>query len=174
MLRFEHIRQLIGPQIPERIDPCDDLFLDRYCFFLQLIIRGDIPEDALPLFSDHESWVIPKGESDFRPLGGVGVHRKLASTIALQDETTQSFNTKFFDNLQFGMDRLGTEKIIHSFRILLETHPEKDVFAMDADNAFNRLGRQAALYEVMLHQYGYFPVVVQSRVMSCLTSENIR
>ena len=161
MFRFEHLRQLIGPQIPERIDPSDDLFLDRYTFFLQSIVNGEIPAEVIPLFSDHETWVIPKGDSDFRPLGGVGVHRKLASTIALQDESTQSFNKSFFKDLQFGMDRLGTEKIVHSFRTFLEKYPEKDVFAMDADNAFNRLCRQAALYEIMLHHPAIFPLLFQ-------------
>ena len=161
MFRFEHLRQLIGPQIPERIDPSDDLFLDRYTFFLQSIVNGEIPEEVIPLFSDHETWVIPKGDSDFRPLGGVGVHRKLASTIALQDESTQSFNKSFFKDLQFGMDRLGTEKIVHSFRTFMEKYPEKDVFAMDADNAFNRLCRQAALYEIMLHHPAIFPLLFQ-------------
>jgi hypothetical protein len=38
---------------------------------------------------------------------------------------------------------------VHSFRIFLERHPESDVFAMDADNAFNRLCRLTALYEIM-------------------------
>ena len=47
------------------------------------------------------------------------------------------------------MDRLGTEKIVHSFRIFLERHPESDVFAIDADNAFNSLCRLTALYEIM-------------------------
>jgi hypothetical protein len=98
-----------------------------YTFFLQSIVNGEIPEEVIPLFSDHETWVIPKGDSDFRPLGGVGVHRKLASTIALQDESTQSFNKSFFKDLQFGMDRLGTEKIVHSFRTFMEKYPEKDV-----------------------------------------------
>ena len=159
MLRFEHLRQLIGPQIPERVDPDDDLFLDRYSRFLQSVIDGAIPAEALPLFSDHETWVIPKGESDFRPLGGVGVHRKLASTIALQDPSTQAFNKYFFKNLQFGMDRLGTEKIVHSFRIFLERHPESDVYAMDADNAFNRLCRLSALYEIMKAHPALFPLI---------------
>ena len=38
MLRFEHLRQLIGPQIPERVDPDDDLFLDfsNYIFIVKL------------------------------------------------------------------------------------------------------------------------------------------
>jgi len=161
MLRFEHLRQLIGPQIPERVDPDDDLFLDRYSRFLQSVIDGAIPAEALPLFSDHETWVIPKGESDFRPLGGVGVHRKLASTIALQDPSTQAFNKYFFKNLQFGMDRLGTEKIVHSFRIFLERHPESDVYAMDADNAFNRLCRLSALYEIMKAHPALFPLLYQ-------------
>jgi hypothetical protein len=161
MLRFEHLRQLIGPQIPERVDPDDDLFLDRYSRFLQSVINGDIPAEALPLFSDHETWVIPKGDSDFRPLGGVGVHRKLASSIALQDPSTQAFNKYFFKNLQFGMDRLGTEKIVHSFRIFLERHPESDVFAMDADNAFNRLCRLTALYEIMKAHPALFPLLYQ-------------
>ena len=92
--RYEHLRQLIGPQLPERVVAEDNRFVELHAGVLQLLLNGDVPDEALPLFREHEAWVISKGtysdagRPEFRPLGGVGVHRKLAATIALRDFST--------------------------------------------------------------------------------------
>jgi len=58
------------------------------------------------------------------------------------------------------MERLGTEKIIHAFRVSKRKYPDKDVFAMDGDNAVKRLNRLFALQQqIMRHHPALSPIL---------------
>ena len=57
------------------------------------------------------------------------------------------------------MERGGLEKIVHSFRSAVEVKPEFDIFAMDGDNAFNKLDRGFALQAIKTHFPAYLPLL---------------
>ena len=54
-----------------------------------------------------------------------------------------------FGDVQYGCDPKGTEKIIYSTRLGTQAHPEYDLFAPDATNAFNLCNRGIGLHELM-------------------------
>ena len=58
-----------------------------------------------------------------------------------------------FSNIQLGIDKLGTEKIIHSIRCIIQQDPTIDVFIMDGENAFNQVSR----IEILLLVKELFP-----------------
>ena len=147
-LRYEHIRQLVGYQNPNNPRQDEQIFIKSYINILELMIHGKVPSEALPLFRDNEELALPKGENDIRPIGMGNTHRKIAAAMALQ--STYIFNKEYFKDIQFGLDKFGTEKIIHTFRHAYESNNHnKDMFALDGDNAFNNMNRKRALFEVM-------------------------
>ena len=46
---------------------------------------------------------------------------------------------------------MGSENIIHNLRAVSQSHPEKDIFLIDAQNAFNSASRFHGLQQVALH-----------------------
>ena len=52
-----------------------------------------------------------------------------------------------------------TGKDHYSFRSVVEVKPELDIFAMDGDNAFNKLDRGIALQAVKSHYPAYLPLL---------------
>ena len=80
--------------------------------------------------------------------------RKIASSTC-----NQACRDRHFSDLQYCMGKGGLEKIIHSFRSVVEVKPELDIFAMDGDNAFNKLDRGIALQAVKSHYPAYLPLL---------------
>ena len=166
--RFEHLRQLLGVQSPNHHDADEATFLELYTHFVNLIISNRIPEEALQLFRNNEKWVVAKAGNDvsdpnsrpeFRPLEGTSVVRKIAGLAILQSQMTKEFTAEHFRGLQFSMEKNGTEKIVHAFRLTQDKHPERDMFFGDGDGAFNRLSRDIALHETMTNFPAIFPFV---------------
>ena len=49
------------------------------------------------------------------------------------------------------MDKLGAENIIHNLRAFSQLNPLKDIFLIDAHNAFNSASRNHGLQEISKH-----------------------
>jgi hypothetical protein len=79
------------------------------------------------------------------------------ATSALIEGEDVPFNRSHFRQLQYGLESLGTDKIIHSLRTRHELHPEEDMFAPDAENAFNLASRTEGLGEALKHFPGMLP-----------------
>ena len=121
------------------------------------------------MFKDLESVLaLPKNDDDILPVGLQVIYRKIAGTVC-QSKTYQ-FNKEHFENLQYCTTKSGTEIISHSFRLVLEEKPELDIFAMDGDNAFNRMNRMRGLYEIRKH----FPAMLSIHVLVLRPSRRSR
>jgi hypothetical protein len=155
-LRYEHLCQLIGSSSEPREE--EVRFLNLLTDLVQAIALGNYPKEFASFLRDNELFAAakPKKPNDVRPIGKGDVLRKIASKLCLQFIEKSHFNEKHFHQLQFATFRNGTEQIIHSFRLASEMHPEWDKFAMDGDNAFQRISRLVGLHQVMQH----FPAVL--------------
>ena len=153
--RYEHLKKLFAVNIPgaENLPDIAE-FRKLFTQVIQRIINADLPTSVVPMFSDLESVALPKNDDDIRPVGLQVIYRKIAGTIC-QNKTYQ-FNKEHFEQLQYCTTKLGTEIISHAFRLVLEEKPELDVFAMDGDNAFNRMNRMRGLFEIRKH----FPAIL--------------
>jgi hypothetical protein len=148
--RYEHLKKLFGVNVPGAHNLPDVAeFRKLFTQVIQRIVNADLPTSVLPMFKDLESIALPKNDEDIRPVGLQVIYRKIAGTVC-QSKTYQ-FNKEHFQNLQYCTTKSGTEIISHSFRLVLEEKPEFDVFAMDGDNAFNRMNRMRGLYEIRKH-----------------------
>jgi hypothetical protein len=143
--RNEHIRQLWGYTVG---DTQQDEFRACYTRHINRIMNADIPLQAKPLFSDTEAIAIPKpGSNDIRPIGKITLDRKIASKVLLR--VCKNDIQECFSGFQFGCDRMGTEKIVHSFRVGKEIHPDFDCWFPDGRNAFNQSNRRRGLLEAL-------------------------
>jgi hypothetical protein len=114
---------------------------------------------------------------DVRPIGMASVIRKVCGAILHAQMTDPNripthsltlpnsssnlppFNEVHFQNTQYGVSQHGTEKVIHSLRLHQTLHPDHDVFAMDGDNAFNRLNREVLIHEISEHHPYMLPFI---------------
>ena len=119
------------------------------------IVNARIPDAVKPALRDNEIIAAPKGDSDIRPITPTGVLRKIASAILFS--TVSTFNKNYFQQIQYALHRSGTEHIINTLRTVHELHPDRDIFAMDGDNAFNRVSRRIGLKTVLEHCPQVFP-----------------
>jgi hypothetical protein len=148
--RYEHLKKLFGVNIPGAQNLPDIAeFRELFTQIIQRIVNADLPASVLPMFKDLESVALPKNDDDIRPVGLQVIYCKIAGTVC--QRKTYQFNKAHFENLQYCTTKSGTEIISHSFRLVLEEKLELDVFAMDGDNAFNRMNRMRGLFEIRKH-----------------------
>ena len=114
--------------------------------FLETIINNEYPEECKPWLHDSHLIAIPKTPTKPRPIGMRSIDQRTATHFVLSPLYVELRG--IFDNIQFGIDRLGTEKIIHSIRHLMERDKKMDVFLMDGENAFNSLSRIELLLQI--------------------------
>jgi len=156
MTRYEHMKQLVGLK-PEP-DPCEVEFCNLLTDFINCLLAGEVPFEVLPAFRYNHLLGLPKGDTDLRPIGMGSLYRKIASTIAFK-HTVVDFNPKYFNTLQLALTRGGCEQIVHAFQTHIEMHPDHDVFAIDADNAFNSANRLKGLSEILDNYPSLFPLM---------------
>jgi hypothetical protein len=150
-LRFDHLKILIGYENSEH--PGQQEFANLLANICTLIMDGDAPREVYDLLRDNELVAIPKSNNDVRPIGMGSTLRKLCSLILLNstmmrtDGETKNLNDELFGGRNYGMSRSGCESIVHTMRLCMELHADKDMFCMDADNAFNRASRIRGLCE---------------------------
>jgi hypothetical protein len=137
-LRFEHLKLLLGTNKPFQT-PQQKSLNEYYCQFLELIINNKIPDDIKPWFHDSHGIPIPKTINTIRPIGIKIIYQRIATNLILQPIYVEL--RSMFKNLQFGLDKLGTEKIIHSITNLHKYDNTLDIFLMDGNNAFQNLSR---------------------------------
>ena len=145
-LRNEHLKKLIGWG-----HACGGSleieFRNLYKYIILRLMNGDIPTEVRPMYTDTEAFAAKKSETDIRPLGKINLDRKIAAALLLKINRKEILYA--FAGFQYGCDPKGTEKIIHSTRLGMEAHPEYDLFAPDATNAFNLCNREIGLHELM-------------------------
>jgi hypothetical protein len=156
-LRYEHLKALVG--YGAVANPDEEQFTDLLTRLVNLIISKKTPAEVLPFLADNEIIAIPKAVDDIRPIGMGGVLRKLASTVIFQ-ETSIDFNKSYFGDLQLAFYPAGIEEVVHSFNINMQVHPDWDVFAMDADNAFNSANRLQTLLTIKEHFPSALPLLL--------------
>lgn len=132
-------------------------FRKEFTSLINLVRSARIPTAALPIFRDTEAFAIPKKDGSFRPLGTCNFVRKIAGAVTLKLNSRQ-INTAF-SGIQLGFEKHGTEKIIHSMRLVREIHPEYASGCPDGVNAFNNSSREAALNATIVETPGMFPLL---------------
>ena len=88
-----------------------------------------------------------KPNDDVRPIGIGCSWRKLVSCCLIRHYC------------QFGNASNGIETVIHNIKRKMCAKPEWDIFAMDAENAFNLVNRLCGLEQVMIHCPGALPFI---------------
>jgi hypothetical protein len=156
-LRIDHLQELIG--INQEPDPQEAEFSQLLTDLINMILRGDFSSSAVSCIKDNHLIAIFKPNSDdIRPIGMGSSIRKIAATIAFH-RTNQLFNSEHFKNLQFALDDVGMERIIHSLKICQQRNPTWDVVKIDADNAFNRVDRIEGLLQIKELFPSVFPLL---------------
>lgn len=145
-LRNEHLKKLIGWG-HECGGSLETEFRSLYKYIILRLMNGDIPKEVRPMYTDTEAFAAPKSATDIRPLGKINLDRKIAAALLLKINRKEILHA--FAGVQYGCDPKGTEKIIHSTRLGMQAHPEYDLFAPDATNAFNLCNRGIGLHELM-------------------------
>ena len=143
--RYEHEKQLCGTrqafQTPEQ-----KLYLELQAQFLEIIINDEYPTECKPWFHDSHLLAIPKTPVKPRPIGMRSIDQRTATHFILAPLYVEL--REMFHNIQFGLDKLGTEKIIHTVRHLIKKDKKFDLFIMDGENAFNTLSRIELLNQI--------------------------
>ena len=163
--RYDHLQTLIGFGGEHNVD--ENQFAQLFADIIVLIIDDKVPKEVYDTLRDNELIALPKSNGDVRPVGMGSSIRKICSILFLSmtsrkelsddgSEAVSSFNESHFARFQYGMAPKGTEIITHISRLSLEKYPERDVFFMDADNAFNQASRLKGLIETMKH----FPIII--------------
>jgi hypothetical protein len=142
--RHEHIRQLWNYKTG---NINQDEFRAAYTRHIIRIMNAELPQEVIPLYADSEAIAIPKDGGDIRPIGKVGLERKIAAKSLLKLHQNRINDT--FKGLQYGSDKLGCEKIIHHLRVTRELHPDYDCWCPDGKNAFNNSNRRRGLLETI-------------------------
>jgi hypothetical protein len=122
---------------------------------ITLVANARIPQDVIPALRDNEIIAAPKSNDDVRPIVPTCVIRKIASAVLFR--STANFNGQYFNDLQYALKKCGTEHIINTMRVVSQHNPDKDLFAMDGDNAFNRASRRIGLRSILQHCPHVFP-----------------
>jgi hypothetical protein len=154
LLRFEHLKQLIGKG-PEPAPGDETVFCDLLAKIIDLLIAGEVPAQVLPAFRDNVLCPLPKGEQDIRPIGMGALYRKIASKIL--EQYGKTFSAQHFGAVQDAFKPDAIANIVHAFNFRMQEHPEHTVWLMDAENAFNRGNRYLFLHETLEHCKFMFP-----------------
>ena len=144
-LRYEHLVAMMGKD--KRPTANQTQFRHLFARMITFVANARVPQEVAPALRDNEIIAAPKGNDDVRPIVPTCVIRKIASTVLFQ--STANFNIEHFKELQFALKKCGTEHIINTMRVIHERHPGRDVFAMDGDNAFNRVSRRLGLQSIL-------------------------
>jgi hypothetical protein len=152
-LRYEHLRTLVG----YGAEPSDQEaeFSRLFAKIITFVLRGEIPHSISLVLSENELIALPKSDTDVRPIGIGSTIRKVAALMAFKQLDT--FNDDHFSTLQYGLKQSGIEHVVHKVSIVREKHPDWDLFALDADNAFNGANRVIGLQQVAKHAPQVFP-----------------
>jgi len=163
--RWEHLRALFGQGRPEI--PSEEVFADLFTNMLVLLLDvKDVPSDVYKFLRLNKLVAIPKPDDSIRPIGMGSNFRKLCSSIVFTqtfaphaDFAGNSFNSSYFQNLQYGVDKRGCEKILLSFHQYMQTHADHDVLCCDASNAFNSLSRLRGIEEAFKYFKDQIPFI---------------
>ena len=160
--RYELKKKLIGIGGEDHIE--ENKYAEGLAAVVSLILNGKAPFEVYSYLRSCELIALSKPDKpgDVRPVNQGCVIRKLtslfikdytkkASSAAVIPEQRRPFNESHFEGKQYGLEKLGTEKIIHSLRIHREKNVEDDTFIMDATNAFCNSSRSIGLNEVKKH-----------------------
>jgi hypothetical protein len=109
--RWEHLRALFGQGRPEI--PSEEVFADLFTNMLVLLLDvKDVPSDVYKFLRLNKLVAIPKPDDSIRPIGMGSIFRKLCSSIVFTqtfaphaDFAGNSFNSSYFQNLQYGVDK---------------------------------------------------------------------
>ena len=157
-LRHEHLQILVGRSA--ETSPDEELFCSLLATILTLIAQGKVPDMVAKQLHDNELMALPKNNTgDVRPIGIGSTYRKLASICVFNK--IQDFNALHFDKFQYGLKSNGIEDIVHSINRSMRENPSWDMYAIDADNAFNRANRVFGLQQVQKFALGLLPFLRQ-------------
>ena len=156
LLRFEHLKQLIGKG-PTPAPGDETVFCDLLAKIIEILIAGEVPKRVLPAFRDNVLCPLPKGEQDIRPIGMGALYRKIGSKIL--EEYGRTFSAQHFGDVQDAFKPDAIANIVHAFNYHMQEHPDHTVWLMDAENAFNRGNRYLFLHETFEHCKFMFPLM---------------
>ena len=75
--------------------------------------------------------------------------RKMNASLILQVILAES--KEVFKGVQYGMESMGTEKILHSINLIRDRHKDWDTICLDQKNAFNLIKRAAICTKLSTH-----------------------
>ena len=169
-MRYDLLRTLVGSGGVENSD--EEKFSVSIGNMISILVNGEAPNMIYEFLHDNQLIPVSKPDSsDVRPVGMGFVLRKITSIFILRytSHATSAihtlegedipFNDHHFNGLQYGLEKIGTEKIIHSCRAHQELNPDQDCYLMDAENGFNNSSRVVMLQEVKKHFPALLPFI---------------
>lgn len=173
---YEHLRIMAGNGDDDAPDQND--FCIAYCKLISITVEGRASPSVYTFMRDSELIALPKLDknnnvSDVRPIASGDLMRKLISAfilkslchvpsdnwLSLDNDNNIAYVPEIFKDSQYGLDRNGCEKIIHSARCYNGLHPNQDQFYMDGKNSFNTSNRNGAMRVLQQHSPQFLPFI---------------
>ena len=98
-------------------------------------------QELIPIFKKHDE---STNSIDYRPICMISTYRKLIAAAAI--ETTVTFNSKYFKQIQYAFEKTGMEKLINVYKYIIKS-TNADIVKCDGTNAFGNINRIRILYE---------------------------
>ena len=117
--------------------------------WLQNSMANDIlPPDYIEMLRSASLFALVKDDQgNVRPIAMGDTDRKMNASLILTN--IERAAKSFLSGSQYGMDSMGTEKIIHSINYLRDQHKTWDTVGMDQKNAFNVVFRTLMATKIM-------------------------
>lgn len=137
----EHLKLFMGTRFTRRatqhLDADEKRFTVGYTHIVNLLLCGRIPKEVATYLRSNLLMALPKTATDIRPIGIGGMLRKIACKALFRSNEMKVFNRDHFSCFQYALKPGGMEYTVHACTLVRASHPEWDIYCMDADNAFN-------------------------------------
>ena len=147
-------KQIMGS--PNSIE--GSMFITELTWIQNLLANEKLPEKITNILKYSSLFALKKDDfGRVRPIAMGETLRKMNASLIVQIVKAEA--KEFFKGAQFGLESMGTEKILHAINYMRDLHPNWDLICLDHKNAFNLIERSAISSRLMTqfpHLVNYF------------------
>ena len=137
-------------------------FVANLNWLMNFMANEVLPDGMSSLFQFSTLIALDKGGGKVRPIAMGETLRKMNASLILK--VIDSEVKDFFKGAQYGMDSMGTEKVIHTNNHVRGQHRDWDTISLDHKNAFNLVKRSVICTKLQIHfphVFNYFRTYYQ-------------
>ena len=129
-------------------------FISNLTWLQNIMANEKLPPEIATSLQCSSLLPLEKGGGKVRPIAMGETLRKLNASLILTIIMAES--KEVFKGVQYGLESMGTEKILHSLNFVRDLHKDWDTICLDQKNAFNLIKRSAICTKLTTH----FPQVL--------------